>query len=78
MSGHEEVTMKVTRGAILFEQLNITRLSRLKIPLFHSENGPQQSGIIVITRAPCIGIKWYNDVSRVGELVMLGCTFLFN
>ncbi|EMR08239.1 hypothetical protein PNEG_03407 [Pneumocystis murina B123] len=64
VSGHDEVTMKITRGAILFEQLNITRLSRLKIPLFQSENGPPQSGIIVITRAPCIGIKWYNDVSR--------------
>lgn len=64
VAGHDEVIMKVVRDTILFEQLNITRLSQLKIPLSHSENGLHQSGIVVITRTPCIGIKWYNDVSK--------------
>lgn len=50
VAGHDEVIMKVVRDTILFEQLNITRLSQLKIPLSHSENGLHQSGIVVITR----------------------------
>ncbi|KAG4301072.1 hypothetical protein PCANB_002602 [Pneumocystis canis] len=64
IAGHDEVTLKVVRGAILFEMLNITRLSKLVIPTMYTENSAHQSGIAVITRAPCIGIKWYNDVSK--------------
>lgn len=45
--------------------LNITRLSKLIIPPIYADNSTQQSGIAVITRVPCIGIKWYNDVSKV-------------
>lgn len=63
-----EVTMKVIRGSILFEKLNITRLSKLVIPMAHSESGSHSSGIVVITRVPCIGIKWYNETSKVSCL----------
>ncbi|KTW27564.1 uncharacterized protein T551_03063 [Pneumocystis jirovecii RU7] len=64
VAGHEEVMLRVVRGAILFEMLNITRLSKLIIPPIYADNSTQQSGIAVITRVPCIGIKWYNDVSK--------------